>query len=512
MNQIFSKYKDKILDFFVLLIFSIFVYSELMVNQLVNNYDGIWEGTFHIAGNWELSIGRWFWYYLSKLRFGIAADPVVSIISLALFVLGIMLLEDLMEVKDRLIIYVAGAAFICTPLVCMDLSYRFMSPTFATAFFLAVLGVYISIKMKSIFIAVPLAGLVISLSLGSYQAYLGVSCVIALTYFIKLLYTDEKVKNILITMIRPVLSIILGGILYIVLLNYHLKKNGVIMSDYMGASSYTLGSTLKNFPVSFRGMYQIFHFSMNDALYKVNRLGKFHINYIIMGLFAALLIFFFVKITKKNFVKILLVVVTFLLLPPAMFAVKFITVGANVSLQMTGGFFVTIPALLCALPLSFDKTKLEKVVAYVATAVIVVFVYGGFYQVQAEQSAMYEGRRAVESITDAAIDKLIDEDLFDPAYTYCFYGTPTTSDLYWVDSSISNANVYAIFGAWWPDYSTQSSWEGFIHNYMNLNLTIVDQNQYNMIATSEELAEMPRFPEEGSIKVINDIVVVKIGQ
>lgn len=32
-----------------------------------------------------------------------------------------------------------------------------------------------------------------------------------------------------------------------------------------------------------------------------------------------------------------------------------------------------------------------------------------------------------------------------------------------------------------------------------------------MVASSPELAEMPAFPEEGSVGVINDIVVVKIG-
>lgn len=511
MNHILTKYKNKILDFFVLLFFSIFVYSELMVNQLVNNYDGIWEGTFHIAGAWELSIGRWFWYYLSKLRFGIAADPVISIISLSLFVLGIMFMQDLMEVKDRLIIYVSGAAFICTPLVCIVLSYRYMSPTFATAFFLAVLAVYVSIKMKSIFIAVPLGGIILSLSLGSYQAYIGAACVITLAYFIKLLYSEEKVKDSLITMIRPVLSILLGGILYIVLLKYHLKKNNVIMSDYMGASGYTVFSTLKQFPDAFRGVYEIFHYGLKDVLCKATRLSKFHVNYIMLGLFAALLIFFFIKITKKNFVKIALVTVAFLLLPAAMFSVTFITVGVPVSLQMLGGYFITIPALLCALPLSFEKTRLEKVVAWIAAMMVLVFVYGGFYQVQAEQSALYEGRKSVESMTDAFIDKLIDEDLFDPEYTYCIYGSPSTSKLYWVDQSTTGINIYALFGAWWPAYATQSSWEGFLHNYMELNLKIVNQDQYNMVASSPELAEMPAFPEEGSVGVINDIVVVKIG-
>lgn len=512
MNQLFTKNKEKIIDFLVLLGFSVFTYSELMVNQLVNNYDGIWEGNFHIAGAWELSIGRWFWHYLSKLRFGIAADPVVSIIALALFVLGIMFLVDLMGVKERLITYVAGAAFICSPLVCIDLSYRYMSPTFGTAFFLAVLAVWLAIRIKKAWLAVLVGGVVLALSLGSYQAYLGVACVVALAYFIKLLLGEDKLVDCLKKMLRPVLTILIGGILYVILLNIHLKMNHVQMSDYMGASEYSLGTILKYFPTSFKGMYQIFDLSMKEVLFKFNKLEKFHICLVLIVAFLGLYGFCFVKSKKKNIGKILCVLVAFLLIPPAAYAVKFITVDAPISLQMTGGFFIVVPSLLCAVPVSFDRSKLEKILALGVSLLVAAFAYGGFYQVQADQSAMYEGKKSVLALTDAIIDKTIDLNYFQPDYSYCFLGSPTGSKLYRIDEAAYNANLYAVFGAFWADYNGEKSWAGVIHDYKSLNLSIVSNEQYWQTVSREEVATMPVFPAEGSILLLDNVVVIKVSE
>lgn len=510
MNQIIDKNKKYIIDYLVLLALSIFTYSTLMANQLVNNFDGVWEGNFHIADTWELSIGRWFWYYLSKLRFGVALDPAISIISLSLFVLGIMFFINLMEVKDRLVIYAAGAAFVCTPLVCIDLSYRYMSPTFATAFLLAVVSMWLSVRVKKLWIAVPVSGLVLSLSLGSYQAYLGVACVIALAYFIKLLMGKESLTECLKKMLAPVLGIVLGGVLYVAFLNLHLRMKDVELSNYMGASEITLKSFIVNFPKSFMGMYQILEFSLKEVLFRFNRLQKFHICLIISAVFVAVLAFYFIKSEKKRIEKAVFVIISLLLMPPAAFAVKFITVEADVSLQMTAGFFMIIPAVLCALPISFEKTKLEKWIAIVTSALVLFFAYGGFYQVQADQSAMYEGKQSVLAITDAIIDKTIDLDYFNPDYSYCFLGSASESRLYNIDLAAYGANRYAVFGAFWGEYGGERSWAGVIHDMKSLNLPIVSYNEYMETVAKEEVWKMPAFPEDGSILLIDDVVVIKV--
>ena len=512
MDKLIGRHKKSILCFLALLGFSIFTYSVLMVNGLVNNYDGMWEGNFHIAGNWELSIGRWFWYYLSKLRFGIATDPAVSIISLFIFVLGIMVAAKLFEVQDSLVVIAAGAAFICTPLVCIDLSYRYMSPTFATAFLLAVLAVFVSINIKKSWVAVLVGALLMALSLGSYQAYIGVACVISLAYFIKQLMTDDTVVDCIKKLIRPVLAIVIGGVLYIILLKLHLAIRHVEMSDYMGASDYSVLSVIKNFPRAFGDTYELFWFSLNGVLGKASKLTKFKIEAVVMAAYLAVFFLLLIKKNGKNVLKIVCGAVTLLLLPPAAYSVFFITCGVPVSLQMTAGYFMVVPALLMAMPLSFDGEKLTKAVSWGLCAIVLVSAYGGFYQVQTDQSAMLEGTVSTVSVTEAALNRADSLGYLNTDYRYCILGVPAGSKLYHLDDAAYNSNQYAVVGIWWAGYNGEKSWQGIVNDRMELNLSFVDETSYNTICASSEAKAMPAFPEEGSVILLGDVVVIKISE
>ena len=63
-------------------IFGVGVYFLMISQSLVNSYDGIWNTSVYYADRWERSIGRWFWPYLDKLRFGTVSVPLNSILTL----------------------------------------------------------------------------------------------------------------------------------------------------------------------------------------------------------------------------------------------------------------------------------------------------------------------------------------------------------------------------------------------------------------------------------------------
>ena len=49
-----------------------------------------------------------------------------------------------------------------------------------------------------------------------------------------------------------------------------------------------------------------------------------------------------------------------------------------------------------------------------------------------------------------------------------------------------------------------------IYEYIGANLNIIDQSDYPEIIESEEYKNMKNYPEKGSIKIINNIIVIKI--
>ena len=60
---------------------------------------------------------------------------------------------------------------------------------------------------------------------------------------------------------------------------------------------------------------------------------------------------------------------------------------------------------------------------------------------------------------------------------------------------------------WWGN---QESWKKMIYEYIGANLNIVNQSDYPEIIESEEYKQMGNYPEEESIKIIDNVLVIKI--
>lgn len=165
-------------------VFGLILYSQLMTQQLVNAYDGLWEYTYHAAGKWELSLGRWFWLYLDKIRFGVNNDPWTSIMTILLFSAGLYLISDLFRIEDKKVTFLFSSLFISSTAVCVSLSYRFMSPVFGFAFLLSVLAAWFTLKSKKVILPVLAGSFMVALSMGAYQACLGCTCLVIAGYLL----------------------------------------------------------------------------------------------------------------------------------------------------------------------------------------------------------------------------------------------------------------------------------------------------------------------------------------
>ena len=182
-NMVKKLYEYRTL-FIVGLVFSCIIYFSLISNQLVNSNDGLWEYSYYKAGKWSLSLGRWFWIYIDRLRFGISTEPITSLISLSLFSSGFIFIADMFELGKSKLSYLASMLFLSSTVICFSLSYRFMSPTFGLAFLLSVLAVWVLIKWNGKILTIGVSGLLMALSMGLYQAYIGCTCILLLGYFL----------------------------------------------------------------------------------------------------------------------------------------------------------------------------------------------------------------------------------------------------------------------------------------------------------------------------------------
>ena len=212
--------------FLILYLYVLLLNAPLLILRLTNSEDGLWNQDDYMAGSWELSIGRWFWPVLDKLRFGISLDPLPALASLALYVLSFLLILEILGLRpfykcDLIhpidqpqsvhqqqpvhqqqqihhaalanrsvpfyqtphngLIYLMGALFLSSVGITCQMSFGYMALTFGCSFLLAVLAVWVLICFwERCLPSVLLSAVCIGLMMGLYQAGIGTTCLLCL--------------------------------------------------------------------------------------------------------------------------------------------------------------------------------------------------------------------------------------------------------------------------------------------------------------------------------------------
>ena len=500
--------------FLVNLVTGCLAYSLLMINQLVNRMDGLWHGSISFGGNHERSLGRWLWPYFDKVRLYLSPDPLTSVLALSFFIASIILILDIFAVEHRLWQYLISLLFTINISVLVALSYRFQSPVFGASCFLAVLGVYIMIKAGSrimLFLAAPLC---ITAMLGLYQANIGCSCLIILTYLMLMLYRGQKTaKELLQFATRCILSLFIGGLLYagitkLILWIYDLK-----MSSYGGAEQIGVSGVVKNISNSIHNVYfHFFEYYLNNSI-KTNIFGKKAYFLIYVMIFAGL-VYMMAEILKRKRINAVLFLALMILVPVACNVVLLIAFDYSMSIQMTIPVSMVIPVLLCLLSnAAMPEVLPVRIYRTVFCLGACFLLYGNFGMILYDQYVMYSSMNSTKELASEIITSLQINDLYHPYYKYVFLGSPYENPLFMNNLYLTErTNSYAHIGGWTSEnFGTSSeSWRGLLNNDMGLNIYVAEEDKYETAWDNPVVKGMPVFPEKGSCALVGDVVVVKI--
>ena len=95
-----KKARRNIQFFMICMALSTLAYIVLIANELTNTYDGMWKGAYDTYYTWVVSIGRWFWPLVGKVRLDMSPEPFTTLLSLALMVAGGCIVVEWFEVRD----------------------------------------------------------------------------------------------------------------------------------------------------------------------------------------------------------------------------------------------------------------------------------------------------------------------------------------------------------------------------------------------------------------------------
>lgn len=518
--------RNKQREFIILYIYALLLYSPLIVLRLTNSMDGMWDQDDHAAGAAELRIGRWFWPYLDRLRMNVSLDPLPTIVSLAFFVAGILLIVSVLQLRMRVLTYAAAMLFLSSPAVLCQLSYSYMSITFSTSFLLAVLAIWIAAgdrgSRRGKILQVLLSGLVISVMMGCYQASLGVTCVTALVLFLLMLAREEKGGSLKEKrngspwhfVLRMLLALILGAALYEAFLQANLAYFHETMSDYNGADAITFSGVLMGLPEAIRHTYSSFRFYYGNSGYHFSALQGSRWFYLLYLVPAAGCIGLVIRGVKKGgWLRGLVMLLGILLLPVFANSFFLLAAGSETMMQMTAGMALTLPLVLCFWAELSDMKILHKGASWILAAGIFLLCYGAAGQAAIDQYAMYVGRQASLSLADNVMDVLAISGVDYTENVVLVYGAPADSPLFIRTELYQKANPYAQYGSWNGNVElNRLCWSHFFEQQLRVNVNYAEGDTLETIYHSPEVVAMPVYPAAGSVANVWGVTVVKVSE
>lgn len=516
-----SAQKNRLLKLLLVdLVIGFVCYLLLIAGALTSDYDGLWYAdAMYQSGAWELSLGRFMIPVIDFLRMGYNGEPFQSLLTLFLLSAGNVLLLKLFGASDSRYAVPVLALLTVNTTVCIFLSYRYTAPAYGLSYLLAVLAVHPLTRFhgsrKQDVTGIALSALALTLCLGTYQAHLGCACLLVVCLCLKMTYRAEyTLRDILRFLASGVIAAVCACALYKIVWDITLAAAGITRPDYRGAGDLSVGKIIRGIPYGIRQTFRFFrvHLFRTDNRYSLFQETPVH--FVILAAFAALLVFMVVRAWKTDGKKGIFAAAALVCLPVAacVFCLLDIETGF-ISTQMTLPYAMMAPLLLllCADALSLLPVQQTPVrIAKAACAVLCFLVlYGRVYQTGIDEYVMFEGTRTTRGLVNAAVTRVLDEGYYTPDRKIMPVGVPAENPLFERSALFDKANGYARFGAFWKGpYSYMRSYGGLFRS-TGIAIPFPDLETYVALMETEDVKNMPVYPDEGCILLMDDVIVVK---
>ncbi len=472
----------------------------------IPNFDGV----SRVYDEQQLTIfGRWFLHYASYLH-GFAQIPMlIGVVSMFFLALTAVLVVKCTEIKSCFLAAVWGIISVIFPAVAFTNGYIFTVDVYSLSVFLAVLAVWVTSKRKWGFL---LASVLLAFSMGIYQVYVTAAIAMSLLLVIKqVLRAESKVKDIWLQGIRYVGFLGIGTLLYYGILKVFLKVKDIELAAYLGIADVEAGYPIDQLGSTIAKTYKqvfTFFFTWKEQGAFTNQLPVV-IHIILVALLLVLLVHQVVRTQiYKSAVKLVALPVLIGLLPMAVNFGQMISPYSTPSpLMMYSCCFLYLFVILMMND-TVSGRGFEKTRSLLFT--VCFLVLGGYYwQYDNTLYMMLEhAQRVTFSFVTNVVSRVENCEGYETGMDVVIIGG-FPSDRYHTD-----LEAYANLQIGGAQSTSVIPMNKHIYYYLNdwLNVPIEEPAEELSIeiAASEEFKAMPLYPNDGSVRIIDGVVVVKM--
>lgn len=490
-------------------IFGMFAHLFGIVN-VIKNYDNAYVfkgyGDGILSGRWFLSLigdnlekiwgGNW------NLQFynGVITILVISV--------SAYIIIRIFDIRDLKFCVLWAAIFVAFPSVTAMELYVYTAPYYSIAILMAVLAVYFSIEYKYGFILGIILG---ACSIGIYQAYFPIMIGLFVTVMIdKAMAAEEDWKTLILMGIKYLGTLLSSLLVYFILLKSCLKIFGLELNNYQGIDQ--MGKIdLAELPEMIQYLYSSFIHIVSEDYVGVSATGFIRVMILILGLLSGSMLAYLIIKRKDSILKkgkgILIAVIC--VYPIALNGIVIMCYHSYMHTLMVHAI-----VLLFLMPFlvyrHFEKevdcnknskwcNGLKKVIMTVSILVFLNYAY----QANAAYTALYYKNQQANNYWTSIITQVKMQEGFNSDLSWSFVGE-VKDELYW--------------NPWYQDYCIAGNTNNvlnaystgrFIEQYYGYYIPFVDEEEQKKLEVSEEVKKMPNYPDDGSIKILGDTVVIK---
>lgn len=467
-----------------------------------------WADLWERIPYWETVQGRWALRLWDAAFDGMHPYFLTVLLTSGFFILSAILLCDLLDVTNRWLRFASVSILVCSQYVMNIQTYRYCSVAYAASFFLAILAVCCVQYLPS-WRGIVAAVICLTFSLGIYQSSLGVCAAVCLYLMIRKFLDRQCPTAEYVRLFRRLL--LMGSvslIFYLLILKVMLYVYQVSLASINGINQVGIG-LLSQLPQGVQQAYEDFAQYFFGTGIAQNYYGLKNLNLVLLILTAV--VFLCALVRRANWQAATGAVICMLLLPAAANVTDIINPTTQIALRMAGAM-ATVPVFCIAVATKGIRIRegvLQKMLVFVLAVLV---LRGNILQSNNDIEVLRADRNQAVTIANQILGQISEQKAYQQGAKVAIIGVPASGNYNSTGNGYrekSNSMIgCGLFS--WDQGNNRDAWIRLMELQVGDILPWCSAEQEFEIQESDQFKEMPCFPEEGSIAVLQDVLVVKV--
>lgn len=527
MNNFTSSLKEKYnnnkkqLNFCIIttLVFGLIAHSYMFFQDSFS-HDSLNEFNADVFGNeWKVQLGRFIVpLYRMVTRGNLTLPWLVGIISLLWIALSVFLVVKSFKIENKIEVALISGIF-ATNIAVISTTATYINDLDSNmcALFCSVVAFFVWEKYKYGFLlAIPF----ITVSLGLYQAYVSVTIVLIIIYLILDLLKGSAFGKVFLNGVKSVITLAVGGILYYAVYKAIFAFTGISQAEGKYNTMDQLGSG--SFSEFISTLIYVVKATVYGFFFPKNAVSGTVVMVLIALSFLITAVFVLSKLLQRKIgiLEKILVLALIALLPVGMGFSSILSGDLGHDLMRFSDWLIFLFVLLITYDFSkewqINGKTLKKLLACVGKSVGIITVAAILWGNVVSANEIYLKKELEQDSNLAFFTRVVDRmDCFEgynrKTNKVVFVGRPD----YYDENKVGFKNGYEITGAtgnYVLGAAAPSWYDRYFEYKLHYDILTVDNSELDEYQKSDLVKSMPVFPEEGCMQIVDDVLIVKLGE